>query len=777
MRYYQLFFDLKFDEPLVYSSAKPLAECVRVLVKLKNKLVTAIVGGQVEEPKGFDCLSVLEVLDDEPILSKELCYLATWISRYYQHPYGMSLFQVLDSGAKVEVGQKVCKLQDKKGELLLELLPDSGTLSLGKLYQKYNKRGFYQRLEKLEQAGYLRVLRSSSNSSLKGEENYLHLVSGKCEKLKNAPKQVELCNYLAVCDGDVRLAEVAQRFSYATIKSLEKKGLVERVVKEKFSEIFEPQDSSAPEVQLTGEQEQAYQQIAQKMATKRFSAFLLYGKTGTGKSEVYFKAMSRCLQAGKTVLFLLPEISLTPMMLKRIGKAFPEQKIAVLHSGLPGVERYLQWKRAKTAQIVIGVRSAIFAPLQNLGLLVVDEEHEQTFKQGNAPFYNARDLALVRAKNENAVVILGSATPSLASWHNAQIEKYQLLHLKERPFGISFPSIEVVDLREEKTIFTKRFKQLVKERLAKKEQVIILQNRRGHSSYLQCRDCGELMQCPHCQVSLSYHSSGNSLRCHYCGFEMAMLKKCSTCGNYGFAQGSAGTQRVEQNLAKTFPKAKILRVDSDTSTSFATHKKNLELIEKGEVDIILGTQIVAKGLDFPNITLAVVLRADDLLNMPDFMAGERSFALFTQVAGRTGRGKKPGHFLLQTYNPQNRCVLAVESGDFEQFAKDELTSRHVLAYPPYSQLVRFEFSALEKRSLERCFTKNAELFAYLKKRVKILGPAPALLSKLQKRYRYHLVAKCENHQKANWLVRFLKLNLSSLYDVKLLVDVDPYSLS
>jgi len=777
MKYYQLYFARNFDEALVYSSAEPLQECVRVLVKLRKKLVTAIVGQEVEKPQKFKCLSILEALDEEPILSPELREMARWISKYYQYPYGMSLFEVLDSGAKVEIGQKVCKLRDKAGERLLEILPESGTLSLGKLYSEYGKRGFYKRLEQLEQDGYLRVLRSNSKASLRGKENYLRLVSKKSDKLKSAPKQVELCEYLASCKGDVPLAKVAKQFSYSIVKSLEKKGFVERIVREKFSEIFEPQAKNPLVVTLTDEQERAYEQIAKGIDLGRFWAFYLYGKTGTGKTEVYFKAMQKCLQAGKTVLFLLPEISLTPMMLQRVGKAFPRQKIAVLHSGLLGVERYLQWKRAKSAQIVIGVRSAIFAPLQNLGLVVVDEEHEQTFKQSNAPFYSARDIALVRAKNENAVVILGSATPSLASWHNCQIGKYELLHLKERPFGIRFPTIEILDLRQEKGSFTKRFKELVLGRLAKKEQVIILQNRRGHSSYLQCRDCGELVQCPHCQVSLSYHSSDNSLRCHYCGFEMKMLKKCPTCGNYGFAQGGAGTQRVEQNLLRTFPKARILRIDSDTAGSFAAHKRNLELIEKGEVDIILGTQIVAKGLDFPNITLAVVLRADDLLNMPDFMAGERSFALFTQVAGRTGRGKKPGHFLLQTYNPENRCLQTMEAGDFEQFATDELESRQILAYPPYSKMVRFEFSALEKKRLEKYFAKNAELFAYLKTKVKLLGPAPALISKLQKRYRYHLIAKCQDHKSASWLVKFLKLNLTPLYNIKLLVDVDPHSLS
>ncbi len=777
MKYYKLYFDRNFEDGLVYSSRESLPLYVRVLAKLRGKLATAIVGEEVAEPAEFKCLPILEVLDDEPILSKELCRLAAWISRYYHYPFGMSLFEVLDSGAKVDVGQKVCKLKEKVGERLLEILPASGSVTLGKLCKDYGKSGFYKKLEQLEQAGYLRVLRSNSKASLKGKENYLRLVEKNWAKLKNAPKQAELLEYLAGCKGDVALAKLSQKFSYSTIKSLENKGLVVRLVKEKFSEIFEPQTAEAVEVDLTAEQTKAYREIAKGLDSQAFTPFFLYGKTGTGKTEVYFKAMKRCLQAGKSVLFLLPEISLTPLMLQRVGAAFPKEKIAVLHSGLPGVERYLQWKRAKEAQIVIGVRSAVFAPLQNLGLVVVDEEHEQTFKQGNSPFYNARDVALVRAQSAGASVILGSATPSLASWHNSLTGKYKLLRLENRPFGVRFPSVEILDLKGEKSLFTQRFKELVLGRLERKEQVIILQNRRGHSSYLQCRDCGELVQCPHCQVSLSYHSSDSSLRCHYCGFQMPMLKKCPACGNYGFAKGGFGTQRIEQDLQKTFPQAKILRVDSDTAGSFAAHKKNMELIEKGEVDIILGTQIVAKGLDFHNITLAVVLRADDLLNMPDFMAGERSFALLTQVAGRTGRGEKVGHFLLQTYNPENPCLQMVESGDFENYAAQVLESREILAYPPYSKMVRFEFSSLDEKRLKKYFAKNAELFEFLRKKVKILGPSPALISKLQKRYRYHLIAKCESHQIAIWLVRFLRLNLSPLYNIKLLVDVDPYSLS
>ncbi len=777
MRYYKLYFDRKLDEGLIYRSSRVLPAYIRVLAKLQNKLLTAIVGQEVEKPTEFVCQPVLEVLDDEPILSGDLCQLAKWVSDYYHHPLGMCLFAALDRGAKVEIGQKVCKLRDKEGEKLLELLPSSGSVSLKKLQSDYKKSGFYKKLEQLEQDGFLRVLRSSSHTSLKGKENYLRVVGELPLGLCVAPKQKELFEYLANCKQDAPLTKVSKKFSYSIIRALEKKGLVQRVVKDKFSEILEPQTAPAVQINLTAEQETACAEIVKGLDLQEFSAFYLYGKTGTGKTEVYFKAMERCLKAGKSVLFLLPEISLTPLMLQRVGKAFPKQKIAVLHSGIAGVERYLQWKRAKTAQIVLGVRSAIFAPLQDLGLIVVDEEHEQTFKQGNAPFYNARDLALVRARNNNAVVILGSATPSLASWYNCQQGKYKLLHLKSRPFGVCFPTVEIVDLRGEKTYFTDRFKKLVRERLAKKEQVIILQNRRGHSSYLQCRDCGELVQCPHCQVSLSYHSSSGSLRCHYCGFEMNMLKKCPTCGNYGFARGSAGTQRVEQELGKIFPQANILRIDSDTADSFLTHKKNFELIEKGEVDIILGTQMVAKGLDFHNITLAVVLKADDLLNMPDFMAGERSFALFTQVAGRTGRGQKAGHFLLQTYNPDNPCLQMVKTGDFEQFASDVLAMREILSYPPYSKMVRFEFSSLEKKRLEKYFQKNKELFEYLRTKLKILGPSPALISKLQNRYRYQLVAKCEDHREASWLVKFLRLNLSPLYNIKLLVDVDPYSLS
>ncbi len=776
MNYYKLYFAQNLEGGLIYCSNDKLSPLVRVLVKLRKKLTTAIVGEEVQKPEDFKCEEIVEVLDDEPIINEELFSLAEWVSHYYHYPLGMALFAVLDRGARVEVNQKVVKLQEESGDELLKLLPESGDIRVEDLQKKYGKSGFFKKLEELENEGFLRILRTNSTESLKGKENFIKLNCVEIGDTKLGVKQRELFDFLVECEKAVPLSVISKKFSYAVVKGLEEKGIVGRELRDRYSQILESQEESAPRVDLTDEQTEAYLQIKSDIEKEVFSSFLLFGKTGTGKTEVYFKAMEDCLRLGKTVLFLLPEISLTPMMLQRVGRAFPKEKIAILHSGLAGVERYLQWKRAKTAQIVLGVRSAIFAPLQNVGLIVVDEEHEQTFKQDNAPFYNARDLALVRAKKNNAVVILGSATPSFASWHNAMAGKHILLRLNNRPFKASFPSVEILDLKEEKSLLTERFKQLVRDRLSKKEQVIILQNRRGHSSYLQCRDCGELLQCPHCQISLSYHSSDNLLRCHYCGFVREVPKKCPVCGNYGFMKGGTGTQKIEELLNKNFPKAKILRIDSDTASSFAKHKVNLEKIEKGEVDIILGTQIVAKGWDFPNITLAVVLRADDLLNMPDFMAGERNFALLTQVAGRTGRGEKKGTFLLQSYNPENLCLQMVKSGELEQFVEESLEHREILDYPPYSKLVRFVFSSLDRAKLEKFLQENKKLFDHMESKIKVLGPTPAPVFRLKKRFRYHVVVKAKNSKEANWVVKFMKLNLTHLYSVRLTIDVDPYSL-
>ncbi len=776
MNYYKLYFAQNLEDGLIYCSDVEVKPLVRVLVKLRRKLTTAIVGEEVQKPEDFTCEQIVEILDDEPIINEELYSLADWVSRYYHYPLGMALFAVLDRGARIEVSQKVVKLCNKSDDDLLKILPESGDISVDELRKKYNKAGFFKKLEELETGGFLRILRTNSTESLKGKENYIKLICSEIGTTKLGFKQRELFNLLADCDDAIPLSVISKKFSYSVIRGLEEKKIIGRELRNKFSEILEPQDKIVSEIDLTDEQTEAYLQIKEVIEKEIFSSFLLFGKTGTGKTEVYFKAMSDCLRLGKTVLFLLPEISLTPMMLQRVGRAFPKEKIAILHSGLAGVERYLQWKRAKTAQIVLGVRSAIFAPVQNLGLIIVDEEHEQTFKQDNAPFYNARDLALVRAKGNNAVVILGSATPSFASWENTALGKHNLLRLNNRPFKATFPTVEILDLKEEKSLFTERFKQLVLDRLSRKEQTIILQNRRGHSSYLQCRDCGELVQCPHCHISLSYHSSDNALRCHYCGFTREIPKKCPVCGNYGFMKGGTGTQKIEEMLSRFFSQAKILRVDSDTASSFAKHKANMEKIEKGEVDIILGTQIVAKGWDFPNITLAVVLRADDLLNMPDFMAGERNFALLTQVAGRTGRGEKEGTFLLQTYNPEDLCLQMVKSGEFEDFAEKSLEVRKMLDYPPYSKMVRFVFSSIDDAKLEKFLQKNKKLFDFLESKIKILGPTPAPVFRLKKRFRYHVVVKAISTKEVNWVVKFVKLNLTPLYGIRLNVDVDPYSL-
>jgi primosomal protein N' (replication factor Y) len=518
---------------------------------------------------------------------------------------------------------------------------------------------------------------------------------------------------------------------------------------------------------------------------KRDKVMLLHGVTGSGKTEVYLQAIEYVLKEGKTSVVLVPEISLTPQTVSRFRSRFGEC-IAVLHSALSDGERFDEWSRIKSglARIIIGARSAIFAPCHDIGLIIIDEEHESSYKQDKNPRYNAKTVALKRAELNNATIILGSATPCIESYYSACTDKnWQLLELPERVENKNLPPVVLVDMRQEflqgnKGIFSRRLEAAIGDRLAKKEQSIIFINRRGYSTFVLCRDCGYTVKCDDCSVSMVYHTTQECLKCHYCGSSRALPTKCPKCRGFNIRHFGIGTQKIETITRKIFPAARIARLDRDTTTRKDSHQVILNGFSKGEYDILIGTQMVAKGLDFPNVTLVGVIAADTALNIPDFRAGERAFQLITQVAGRSGRGDIKGEVIAQAYSLDHISIQAAKLHNFQMFYDNEIKDREVLNYPPFSQLVNLIIANSNPHAAKE--TARA-LGSFLKENIseniiRVLGPVPAGIPKIKGFYRFQLLIKTKSLDEVRSLLQrsFRELRLNP--DTRIGIDIEPLNM-
>ncbi|MCL5774463.1 MAG: primosomal protein N' [Firmicutes bacterium] len=531
---------------------------------------------------------------------------------------------------------------------------------------------------------------------------------------------------------------------------------------------------------LTSGQSSALKAITEGLLRKKASAILIHGVTASGKTEVYLRAIQSALEAGRASIVLVPEIALTPQAIERFQGRF-KNEIAVLHSALAPAERKAQWWRIKSgeAKVVLGTRSAVFAPMSNIGLIIIDEEHEPSYKQENTPRYNARQIAILRAKNHNSLVLLGSATPSLESFYWAKSGKYKLCTISERVERWSLPQVEIVDMRksEKQGIFSNALIKEMESVLYRKEQIILFLNRRGFSSYLLCQECGHVIKCPHCDISMTYHMPEKSILCHYCYHKLPAPESCPSCGSYKIKYQSMGTQKVEEELKKLFPGESCLRMDKDTTLERGSHSKILGAFSRGDARILLGTQMIAKGLDFPAVTLVGVITADVALNMPDFRATERAFQLLMQVAGRSGRGNAPGKVIIQTFNPEHPGIKAAALHDYHNFYESEISAREELNFPPFSHLVNLIFWSEREESAPAM----AEEFALKLKDKKaegfqLLGPAPCPIPRLRKKFRWHIIIKTRKVQE---IVRILRSNISELKLPEksgITIDVDPYTL-
>lgn len=515
--------------------------------------------------------------------------------------------------------------------------------------------------------------------------------------------------------------------------------------------------------------------------------YLIHGVTGSGKTEIYMHLVSEMIKKDKESIILVPEIALTPQMVERFKGRFGGN-ISVFHSKLSDGERYDEWLRVKMrkVKVAIGARSAIFLPFKNLGLIVIDEEHEGSYKSDSNPKYNAREIGELKCNIENCKLVLGSATPSIETYYKCKKDKFKLISIKNRADGAIMPEVEIVDMREEllsnnKSIFSKSLHKAIEDRLIKKEQIILFLNRRGHSTFVSCRKCGFVFKCNNCDISLTYHSEGRKLVCHYCGSKHYIPNICPKCGSKYVKYFGIGTEKIEQEINKIFPSAKTLRMDFDTTRGKNSYEEIYETFKNGEADILIGTQMVAKGLDFKNVTLVGVIAADLSLNLPDFRSTERTFQLITQVSGRAGRGEKAGKVVVQTYNPENYSVKYACSSDYDNFYKEEIDIRYTMDYPPFSDLLLINMSSKNENILIKSI-QNVGIYLknMLEKNdtIKMLGPCPCQISKIKELYRWQIIFKGKITREFGENMRKIVYDLlKDVYnDIRVSIDVNPSNL-
>lgn len=773
----------------------------RVLVPLGRRKMTGFVIDFVDSPGIEELREIEDMLDPYPLLTSDLLKLTQWISTYYFTSWGEVIKAALPPGIHRK-HRRIVRFCDKNEidkeslsrnqEIVLSYVSKVKKISFENLQKKYgeiNIRSILRELEKLQLIQIEYVL-ENVNVQIKSEK-WISLVADvelpDVQVLKRrAPKQAKLLNHLMQIGGEVRRCDLP--VDYSTIRRLEKKGWIEIWEEEVFRDPYLHVPIQSPKsIRLTEEQKNVISTIVGGLKSEQFKVFLLHGVTSSGKTQVYIETVRQVLSRGKSALILIPEIALTPQAVQRYRSVFSSE-VAILHSKMSPGERYDSWRKIREGQfkICLGPRSAVFAPLRDLGLIVVDEEHEDSYKQIDpAPRYHARDVAVIRGKMNNCVVLLGSATPSIESYTNALEGKYTLCELKHRIDHVPLPQITLVDQnqvfkKDQAYVFSPLLRDKIEDRLSRGEQVILLQNRRGYATFLRCQACGAIESCPHCNISLTYHQKNYRLRCHYCGFQKAAPDDCEKCGGATLRYRGVGTQRVEEEVRKCFPYARFFRMDLDTTRRKGAHYKIVTEFEKRKGDILIGTQMVAKGHDFPGVNLVGIISADTGLYFPDFRSGERTFRLLTQAAGRAGRRKEQGEVIVQTYSPDNPILRFAVNQSYNDFYKWESEQRKELNYPPWGRFIGIRF----KGKVEERVAQAAHTFVnYVQPDnfFECLGPISSPLSKIKGMYRYQIMFRGNKSMDPSGknLRKRVKRGLNDFYEktrfpnVRISVDVDP----
>lgn len=762
---------------------------------------------------------IVHVLDVEPPLTEELVSLARWMSGKYLCHEVTALQAMIPGALKAKAERRVAigpaaALPGEEPLLLtgeetdmLAFIRQKGSVPVEGLLERYPAAGLL--IKQWVRAGILTeeqvmkdrvavktvltVFLSYPPSELKEQAALLP---------KSAKRQKDVLHYLSEHPEPIRLSELTLQLDVGagTVKSLADKGLLRLEDVEQLRDPYAKRGfARTTPLPLTEEQQQVFGPIRDAVEAGRHEMFLLHGVTGSGKTEVYLQSIQVCLNQGKEAIVLVPEISLTPQMVERFKGRFGDD-VAVLHSRLSQGERYDEWRKISTRQVkvVIGARSAIFAPFRKLGLVIIDEEHESSYKQEESPKYHARDVAAARARSFGSSVVLGSATPSLESWYEASRGGYRLLTMSGRVEGRPMPPVRIVDMRDElhegnRSMFSRPLHRAIQERLERKEQSVLLLNRRGYSTFVMCRSCGYTVGCPHCDISLTFHQSSGMLRCHYCGYAERQPAKCPDCESEHIRYFGTGTQKVEEELAKLFPGIRVIRMDVDTTTEKGSHEKLLTEFRQKKADVLLGTQMVAKGLDFPDVTLVGVITADTMLNLPDFRSSERTFQLLTQVAGRAGRHQLPGEVFVQTYTPEHYSVVTASGHDYLAFVEQEENHRRIGGYPPYCRLILVTLSheqlPLLVKTAESLVKRLRELAAESglsgfhpgtsngpRQAMEVLGPVASPIPRIKDRYRFQCMVKYRGDRAVSDIVgRAVETFDDLVRQEKLLisVDVDP----
>lgn len=766
---------------------------MRVVVEFGNgnRKIQGFVTGLTDQYSGEHQLkSVIDVLDLNPVLGDEAMAMADWLTQR-TFAFKIRCLQVMLPNAMRASYRKTLKLTGKiKDPALAALFGDQSEIEFNP--QKLTSTQLNQ-IEKLRKANQVEIVyhvddraKSKFIWAFKAQMPVEELQAAKKTLRKNAAKQKRLLDFLITNhEQEFVQRDVTRKnnFTANDLKTAAEKGWITRYQIEKYRNPYQiDQVQPSTPKKLTAEQAQATDAVDQAIDEAQAATFLLEGVTGSGKTEVYLQIIQHALAQGKSALMLVPEISLTPQIVRQFKARFGDQ-VALLHSALSDGERYDEWRRIENgdAQVVVGARSAIFAPIKNLGVIIMDEEHETSYKQEDMPRYHARDVAQWRGQYHHCPVVLGSATPSLESRARAQKGVYQWLRLTKRINGKDLPQVQLVDMRQAgryapTTDISQELATEIQKKLALNEQVVLMLNRRGYSSFLMCRECGEVIKCPNCDISLTYHKDTNSLKCHYCGHEEPVPQVCPNCHSKAVRYFGTGTQRVEKELTELFPNARILRMDVDTTRLKGAHERILDEFGKHHADILLGTQMIAKGLDFPNVTLVGVLNADTSLGLSDFRASERTFQLLTQVSGRAGRAEKEGNVLIQTYNPNHYAIQYAQRQDYEHFFAKEMQVRHQGGYPPYYYTIQITASArTETDAAQKMFQIRGEIVNYLSQNAVILGPTPQSIMRINNRYYYQLVIKYKNEPRLeNYLQNLLLTSQKEERNgLQIVIDRDP----
>ncbi|HVO65438.1 MAG TPA: primosomal protein N' [Syntrophales bacterium] len=775
----------------------------RVYIPFGKRRLTGYIIERSDSTTCEDIKEIIGILDSERLFNEDDLEFYRWVSQYYIYPLGKALAEILPGGIDPKSDRLITIAKDSQQKIdfqlsapqrriidALKLIPAG--LPLAHLKKIIGKEDVSKDIKILQDTGFITV----SNMTWKPgivpkKEKIITLNRRDTADIKLTEKQKKLLDYLNL-HGALPVAALREEFKNVLplIRKLEEKNLVSITEEEVPRRHGQSPDIGGSSLLIAPNEDQkdALHEVVTGLESASFSPYLLHGVTGSGKTEVYLNAIGETLQMNGGVIYLVPEIALTPQLISRFNKRFANQEIAVLHSGISISARYDQWRRIQRGEIkvVIGARSAIFAPVRNLRLIIVDEEHDTSYKQDDRMRYNTRDLAIMKAKLHSATVIVGSATPAIQTYFNTMTGKYKYLVLPKRVEDKPLPEVEIIDMKREaesdsqisSRILSKTLRDAIQDTLESKQQTLLFLNRRGFHTFMFCLDCGNSFTCRNCAVSMTYHASESRLKCHYCDFAVASPVSCFGCNGKRLQCYGVGTEKVEKEIKNIFPQARIVRMDSDTTTRRGAHEKILQAFDRRDIDILVGTQMITKGHDYPYVTLIGVISADTSLNIPDFLSAERTFQLLTQVSGRGGRGTHPGRVIIQTFNPRHYAITRAREHDYMGFYEDELALRSALAYPPFARVVNLHLSHRKrdegKEGLKQLKQIIGDLVIInkLKGKVEIIGPAESPIAKIKGRYRWQLLLKGKDTHAVHNLAKDI-LSKTYLTGLDIKVDVDP----